>query len=569
MNKFGILLFVAFAATLTGCGKSQFKEFAPPDGRFTIQMPGKPRKEEMGFGALRLTMFGDVVNEEEYAVGYVDVQSGLPDMILINFMNGVVGNFRDGSGDFNVASVTNGTGTYNFEFVSPKYGGHVTGRVLLARGRLYLVYSAGKDALRSNADVQKFLDSFQLTDGPMPGKTEKEPTASSEPSTGSNRPSSSGKTKPSSDSPATSILSPLPTDSASTVLSPLPSAPGAPGGTRPERPQMVGSTMDPEFKESAPAGGFLVGFDVGFGYQMNSNHDSVVAVRPIFRVGDKDQIGQVRGGDTKRAMRVVAKPGYAVGAIHAKTPSMFNASCINGLYITFMKVVGNKLDSNDAYNSIWLGGAGGDGPTTVGGDGRLVVGVVGRQQPAKKDLSAIGLMFGSEPSEPLASSEKKPLPEAPRIPKNPRFVGGTSEPDFIDVSPAGGLLVGFDIAIGHPFQNIATVRPIYQVKGKDKDAFGLIHGTDAKGPRERAKSGYAVGAINVKSGLWVDGFSITYMKVADDKLNPNDTYDSQWYGKQGNINEVTTISGEGALVIGIAGRQGRKDLNALGLMFKE
>jgi hypothetical protein len=236
-----------------------------------------------------------------------------------------------------------------------------------------------------------------------------------------------------------------------------------------------------------------------------------------------------------------------------------------------MKVAGKQLDPSDAYNSIWLGGSGGHGnaPTTMGGDGRLVIGVIGRTND--KDVKAVGLEFGPAPTDFVPIPDKgKPAP--PRIPKCARFIGGWGDPEFRDEAPAGGLLVGFDIAPGGAFgTSIATVRPIYQVKGKDKDQFGQMHGTETKkGVKERAKPGYAIGAINVKGGLWVDGFSITYMKIVDDKLDPTDKYESNWYGN-GNGNDASIITGEGEPAIGILGRQGsqgRRDLNALGLLFK-
>jgi hypothetical protein len=586
MRRIGFLFLVAFAAGSLGCGKSSVKEFSPPDARFSVQMPGKPRKEEMSFGSLRFTMYGDVVNDVEYAVGYVDQQPNLPDIHYVMMMDGVVNSFLDqaSSGNFSMkGGVTNGTGTRDFEFGSEKYNGFVSGRVLLARGRLYLVYCAGKNGVRSNPDAQKFLDSFQLTDGSTPGKNDSETPASSEPASASTRPSQSSATKPSKNSgtaPSTAI-SPKPSDSGTTVTSPVPSDSGTaivpptapprdkPGAKKPqvaasdkpEPSEMVGFRIGTEFEEQAPADGLLVGFNVAFGYAINSNNDIVVALQPIFRVGDKDQAGQVQGTDTKRVVRDLAKPGYAVGAIHAKA-----GLALDGFYITYMKVAGKWLDPSDSYNSIWLGGSGGEGPTTIGGDGRQVLGIIGRHN--KKDVIAIGLQLGPTPMELVPVPDKKMAP--PRIPKCARFIGGWNEPEFMDLSPAGGMLVGFDIAYGGLGNSIVTVQPIYQVPGKPKDVSGLIHGTDTKRRgRDRAKPGYAVGAISVKGALWVDGFSITYMKVVDDKLDPTDSYESSWYGNPGRPDEMNLITGEGAPAIGILGRQGRRDLNALGLVFKQ
>jgi hypothetical protein len=574
MRTFGILFLVAFAASSTGCGKSQIKEFSPPDSRFSIQMPGKPRKEEMSYGTLRFTMYGDVVNDVEYAVGYVNMTPNLPDVHYAAMMDGVVGHFLDGtsSGNFSMlGGVSKGMGARDFDFGSEKYNGSVSGRIVLARGRLYLAYAAGKNGLRSNPDVQQYLDSFQLTDGAMPGQGEAESTPSSESAGSSSRPSQSSSTKPpknATDSTTTTTRPSKPSDSGSTTLVPTPSPLDNPGvnkpvaaADQPRKSDMVGFNIGPVFEDAAPEGGLLVGFNIGYGFYINSNNDTIVSLQPIYRVDEKDKLGKVQGTNTKRVIKELAKPGYAVGAIHAKA-----TLALDGFYITYMKIDGNRLDPNDAYNSNWLGGPGGNGPTSISGDGRQVVGVIGRNN--NKDVISIGLLYGAPLAELIPVEEKK-KPEPPKIPKCARFIGGWNDPEFTETPPGGGLLVGFEIAYGGLGNSIVTIQAVYEVKGKAKDVFGQVHGTDTKRrARDRAKPGYAVGGIKVKGALWVDGFSIIYMKVDDDKLDPTDTYESAWFGNAAQEEEKNLITGEGVQAIGILGRQNR-NLNALGLVFKQ
>jgi hypothetical protein len=325
---------------------------------------------------------------------------------------------------------------------------------------------------------------------------------------------------------------------------------------------MVGFNIGPEFEDTAPEDGLLVGFNIGFGFYINSNNDTVVSLQPIYRVDDKEKLGKVQGTNTKRAIRELAKPGYAVGAIHAKA-----TLALDGFYITYMKIDGNRLDPNDSYNSNWLGGPGGNGPTSISSDGRQVVGIIGRNN--NKDVIAIGLRYGTPLAE-FVPVEEKNKPEPPKIPKCARFIGGWNDPEFMEIPPAGGLLVGFEIAYGGLGNSIVTIQAVYGVKGKAKDVFGLVHGTDTKRrTRDRAKPGYAVGGIKVKGALWVDGFSIIYMKVDDDKLDPTDTYESAWFGNAAQEEEKNSITGDGVQAIGILGRQGSRNLNALGLVFKQ
>ena len=45
-----------------------------------------------------------------------------------------------------------------------------------------------------------------------------------------------------------------------------------------------------------------------------------------------------------------------------------------------------------------------------------------------------------------------------------------------------------------------------------------------------AKPGYAVGRIDARTGAGIFGMSITFMKIAGGKLNPDDNYESDWLG---------------------------------------
>lgn len=72
------------------------------------------------------------------------------------------------------------------------------------------------------------------------------------------------------------------------------------------------------------------------------------------------------------AQRVMAKPGYAVGALTVRTKRYVNA-----VQVTFMKVTSeSKLDPTDSYTSAWLGATEVTGKEIkIGGDGRLVIGM--------------------------------------------------------------------------------------------------------------------------------------------------------------------------------------------------
>lgn len=156
--------------------------------------------------------------------------------------------------------------------------------------------------------------------------------------------------------------------------------------------------------------------------------------------------------------------------------------------------------------------------------------------------------------------------------KDPLVIGGHGAfggaPFFKDTAPADGLLVGLEVVIGRPFADelVRSVRPIYRVG--EKESFGKQFGTTTDNPVTlKAKAGYAVGGITAKARNWCDGFSLTFMKLTDGKLDPTDSYESDWLGWNGQV-QATKVASDGTPVLGLAGRANDKDVNGIGLLFK-
>jgi hypothetical protein len=152
-----------------------------------------------------------------------------------------------------------------------------------------------------------------------------------------------------------------------------------------DRTKIQGGAFDPEFTDRAPEGGLLVGFEIGLGKFFDN--DVVRAGRPIYRVGNQESTGKQYGTDTSRLIKVVAKPGYAVGAVTAKA-----GLTVDGMSVKFMKITDTgRLDPKDSYESEWIGGKGGGGPERLGGDGTPVIGIIGKAN--QKDMTGLGLLL--------------------------------------------------------------------------------------------------------------------------------------------------------------------------------
>jgi hypothetical protein len=102
-------------------------------------------------------------------------------------------------------------------------------------------------------------------------------------------------------------------------------------------PTIAGGGQAPAFKDLAPDKGFLIGLELGL--VKNENEEFIKAVRPIYRVGDKEQFGKQFGTHPSHPTIVKAKKGYVVGAITYRSGLNFD-----GCSLLFMKFENGKLD---------------------------------------------------------------------------------------------------------------------------------------------------------------------------------------------------------------------------------
>ena len=162
-----------------------------------------------------------------------------------------------------------------------------------------------------------------------------------------------------------------------------------------------------------------------------------------------------------------------------------------------------------------------------------------------------------------------------------RILGFTPGKESFTESPSQpGVLTGFDLGVGKfsDSENIYGLRAVFLTGGGDKvlKDHGLFH--DKLGAKNkqvkskvqdvvhiRAAHGYAVGAVTLRSGLNINGLSVTFMRMKDGKLDPQDSYESDWVGDRSGGEGV--IRGNGAPVVGIAGNQDNEKISRLGLTF--
>ncbi len=149
-----------------------------------------------------------------------------------------------------------------------------------------------------------------------------------------------------------------------------------------DRPEPNGNERD-RFREVAQEGGVLVGARVG--YVEPGRDQKVGMIQPVFQAGSTYVSGKPHGKDVPPSITVVARPGYAVGAINTRTGLFLDA-----FQFVFMRFRDGQLDTSDSYTSDWLGDPHGGGDGKASGDGSLVVGIHGRT--SGREVNMLGLV---------------------------------------------------------------------------------------------------------------------------------------------------------------------------------
>jgi hypothetical protein len=150
-----------------------------------------------------------------------------------------------------------------------------------------------------------------------------------------------------------------------------------------------------------------------------------------------------------------------------------------------------------------------------------------------------------------------------------KLVGFTLAKEFEEVPAEGALLIGFEVGLEKRIQSdvVSSLRPIYRTARGER--MGAVIGKPvSRNVTVKAKAGYAVAGVTLQVGVWIDGLSLTCMKVDGRGFKVTDAYQSEWVGGKQAGREASTSSG-GALVVGVCGQTNATNQNkpcALGLV---
>jgi hypothetical protein len=154
------------------------------------------------------------------------------------------------------------------------------------------------------------------------------------------------------------------------------------------RTPVIGDDGWTGFHDLAPPGCWLIGFRFVV-------DDNIRAVNAIYQTAQGPLESRRFYGVEGQTQIVTARPGYAVGGLSVVTGQWERGTCVAGLKVRFMRVNRGALDSNDSYESPWLGQEGRGSEMTVGSTDSLVIGIQGTRSYTQ-GLLGIGLIHARE-----------------------------------------------------------------------------------------------------------------------------------------------------------------------------
>jgi hypothetical protein len=157
------------------------------------------------------------------------------------------------------------------------------------------------------------------------------------------------------------------------------------------------------YEDTPPKPGLMIGLDIWPGTR-DKTVQYVRGARPVF-LTNKGEIldGHGHGYVGTGSVRLLAKPGYAVGGLKIHT----DFGEVAGLSAVFYKVTATGLDKNDSYESKYYGHNDPNTAKLAGGTGDPVVGIHGLvAKEAKSHDFGIGLIMVGE-KKPTTPKKKK------------------------------------------------------------------------------------------------------------------------------------------------------------------
>jgi hypothetical protein len=151
--------------------------------------------------------------------------------------------------------------------------------------------------------------------------------------------------------------------------------------------------------------------------------------------------------------------------------------------------------------------------------------------------------------------------------KQSEMCGLGSATPFEEIPTTGAMLIGLRVATLDSGRLVKGIEAIYLTPTGETPGqpFGAWD-AKAKTVTLKARPGYAVGGLIVRSGSGIDAVTLRFMRIAGKRLDPNSCYDSEKIGGNGGGDRL--LDGRGLPIVGLYGREFDKNFyGALGVVY--
>ena len=164
MMRILAVVLVGGCLAASGCGKLNWKELSSPEGKFTVDLPGEPKKQSQTLPGTAITMHMYMVELSggAYGVAYAELPPGTP----FDYEGAIQGIANSNGGtvtkktDWTIEGVKGKE--VEMSITKPKKG-FASVHIVVVNNRLYQVLGIGTSASLSDSTVKKVFDSFKIT----------------------------------------------------------------------------------------------------------------------------------------------------------------------------------------------------------------------------------------------------------------------------------------------------------------------------------------------------------------------------------------------------------------------
>lgn len=166
MKRFHLtVMALGLAFLVGGCGEGALTDFESNEHKFKVKLPGTPKTQKQNVAGLEQTIYTVEGRGGAYVVSYNQNPPGTQGLEEVMLKGAVQGMSTKGTVKSETPIKLDGKypgAEVKMDVTTPQKG-EMINRIYIVENRLYQVMAVGTSSFIKSSNVQKFLDSFQVT----------------------------------------------------------------------------------------------------------------------------------------------------------------------------------------------------------------------------------------------------------------------------------------------------------------------------------------------------------------------------------------------------------------------